>query len=81
MNHDQSNERYVVLRQQELLREAEHERLAATVRSGRRGLVVSQVAARLYRPALAWFGRRLMEAGRRLQAQSRRAQADEAASW
>jgi hypothetical protein len=69
MNQDHSNEIYVMLRHQELLRAAERERLAATARSGRRGGTVLAIAARVYRPALAWFGLRLMEAGRRLQAQ------------
>jgi hypothetical protein len=71
MNHDHSNERYVVLRHGELLRAAEHERLAATARAGQHRPGWVSRFARVYRPALAWFGFRLMEAGRRLQAQGR----------
>ena len=79
MNQDHSNEVYALTRREDLLRAAEQERLAAVARSGQRGVGVLHVAARIYRPALAWFGSRLVEAGRRLQAQGQPAQADEAA--
>jgi hypothetical protein len=79
--YDRSQELFVRARHQELVRAAEHERLAATVRPVRRGMVFVRVADRIYRPALAWLGRRLMAAGHRLQAQRQQAQADEAPMW
>jgi hypothetical protein len=78
---DQNNDTYRLLRQKELLRAAERERLAAIAQSGKGGISVMQLAARAYRPALAWFGRRLIDAGRRLQAEGQPVQADEAAGW
>jgi hypothetical protein len=74
MSGDRSNELYVKALQAEMHRTAERYRLAATAQPATRKLAIS---IHIYRPALAWFGRILVETGERLQKQP---QADRAAT-
>lgn len=61
MQFDQ-HKRYSALRQKELMREAEQERLANMARNQRR-------VVRFYHPVMAQFGRWMVASGQRLQRQ------------
>ncbi len=67
MPNQKDNEPLVRHYQAELMRRADHHRLVTIARPRPQRQWMLWFSHRVYRPALAWFGRRLIEAGQAMQ--------------